>query len=363
MGEQVRAGFAALRAVGVDAKLFDVFRHSERGDPDHRAFVLPHESVSLNDHSVRIFHINGDEVDAVLAALAARAMDFHAGYNIIVPAWELPRYPEAWKCKLALFNEVWAISHFVEDSLKASGVSSRHAGQAVEKTYPTLHSRKHFSIRESAFVILNFFDTKSFPARKNPEAVLDLYRRIRKARPYDDIQLVLKMRDGETSAEDAASLSEIPREVRLISTNLSSQAAYSLISACDCFASLHRAEGYGRGLAEAMWLGRLALGTGWSGNCDYMRADNSLLVDYTLVPVKEDEYPHFAGQLWAEPDIDHAEFLLKGALDDGQHSSSLRRRARLGALMNCGNRAVGLRLLPHVNAAVARGHVALIDAA
>jgi hypothetical protein len=354
MGEQVRAGFAALRSVGIHAKFFDVFRHSERSDPDIRTLVIPHETVTLNDHPVRIFHINGDEVDAVLAALVARGMDFHAGYNIIVPAWELPKYPEAWKSKLDLFNEVWAISHFVEDSLKAVGTSSCHVGQAVEKIYPTLHGRKQFGIRESAFVLLNFFDTKSFPARKNPEAVLNLYRRIRKARPYDDIQLVLKMRDGETTAEDAAILSEIPREVRLISTNLSSQAAYSLIAACDCFASLHRAEGYGRGLAETMWLGRLALGTGWSGNTDYMRHDNSLLINYALVPVNEGEYPHSAGQFWAEPDLDHAEFLLKRALDDGKLAASLYRRARLSALMDCSNRAVGLRLLPNVNAALAR---------
>ena len=70
--------------------------------------------------------------------------------------------------------------------------------------------------------------------------------------------------------------------------------------------SLHRAEGFGRGLGEAMALGRLALGTGWSGNVDFMTEKNSLLVRHRMVKLKRDEYPHWQGQSWAEPDLDHA---------------------------------------------------------
>jgi hypothetical protein len=360
MGEQARAGFAAIRAVGVEAKFYDVFRYAERTDPDFRFVVLPNESSDLNKHPVRIFHINGDEVDAVTEALAARGDEFQGGYNIIVPAWELPTYPAAWKAQLEAFDEIWAISYFVKAALEAAGLSSHHVGQAVEKSFPTLLGRKYFGIRESAFVILNFFDTQSFSSRKNPRAILELFRRIRKARPYDDIQLVLKMRAGDTATPEGNNVlgAEIPNEVRVITENLSSHETYSLISACDCFGSLHRAEGFGRGMAEAMWLGRLALATNWSGNCDYMEKTNSLLVDYNLIDIKSGEYLHADGQQWADPDIDHAEFLLRAAIDDPDYAASLRNQGRIAALSKCSNRAVGLRMLSRLTSASARGRQA-----
>ena len=62
----------------------------------------------------------------------------------------------------------------------------------------------------------------------------------------------------------------------------------SLIKACDCFVSLHRSEGFGLGPAEAMSLGKPAIITNWSGNVDYMTADNSIAIDYKLVKLGQD---------------------------------------------------------------------------
>ena len=356
MGEQVRAGFSALAAVGIDARFYDVFRHSERSDLDFRRLVSPNEVQHLDNHAVRIFHVNGDEVDPVCAALAERGVDFRSAYNIIVPVWELPVYPKVWKSKLAMFDEIWAPSHFVRQSLDAAGLSSHHVGQAVEKYYPILFGRRYFGIRESAFVVLNFFDTKSYPKRKNPEAVLELYHHIRKSLPFDDIQFVLKMRAGDADVADVESVmkASVPRDVHVLTGNLTSQEAFSLLSAVDCFASLHRSEGFGRGLAEAMWLGRLALGTGWSGNRDYMSEGNSLMVDFRLIDVNKGDYPQADGQQWAEPDIDHAVFLLKSVINDPARGRAISRQARIAAILNCSNRSVGLRMAARLSGAKAR---------
>ncbi len=69
----------------------------------------------------------------------------------------------------------------------------------------------------------------------------------------------------------------------------------SLVKLCDCFLSLHRSEGFGRGLAEAMYLGKPVIATGYSGNLDFTNDHNSCLVDYRLIPVREDEYPFAKG--------------------------------------------------------------------
>src|SRR5262249_11849697 len=147
--------------------------------------------------------------------------------------------------------------------------------------------RKYFGIRESAFVILHFFDLSSYTSRKNPDAVLTMFKAIRQKREFDDIQLVLKVKEGDKDAgEWLRRIGDQAPEAHLISRPLTALETKSLINACDCFVSLHRSEGFGRGTGEAMFLGRLAMATAWSGNLDYMTNENSLLVDYGLVPVQ-----------------------------------------------------------------------------
>src|SRR5205809_1124893 len=93
MGEQMRSHIAACQSVHLPHRVVDIFRYARRDDPDHRKLVEPVEGAA-GDGSLRLFHVNGDEVETVLEAFAARGGDFADGYNIIVPAWELPRYPE-----------------------------------------------------------------------------------------------------------------------------------------------------------------------------------------------------------------------------------------------------------------------------
>ena len=74
----------------------------------------------------------------------------------------------------------------------------------------------------------------------------------------------------------------------------------------DAYVSLHRAEGFGLGLAESMRIGKPVIATAWSGNMEFMTAENSCLVGYRMISVGEGEYPHHAGQRWAEPDVECA---------------------------------------------------------
>jgi glycosyltransferase involved in cell wall biosynthesis len=126
---------------------------------------------------------------------------------------------------------------------------------------------------------------------------------------------------------------------------LSALETRSLINACDCFVSLHRAEGFGRGAGEAMFLGRLALATGWSGNMDYMTAENALVVDHGLVPVPDGAYPHSEGQSWAEPDVAHAATLVQRVIADPVEARRIAANGRRTVRLNYADRPVGLRIL------------------
>ena len=348
MGEQLRSHIAALASVHAKFGVHDIFRFSTRADPAHAALLRGREVEEVGP-GVRIFHLNGDEVENARAAFAKRGFDWEAGRNIIVPAWELPVYPAEWVPALREFDEVWALSDFIRQSLAASGVESHLVGQSVEPSPGPLLPRRHFGIRESAFVLLHFLDLSSWATRKNPQAALDLFRRLREADPFADIQLVLKVKQGEFGAEDWAreflAQNGASGQILLIDRPLDSMGVRSLIAACDCFVSLHRAEGFGRGLGEAMALGRLALGTDWSGCRDFLTVETGLPVRYSLVPVGEGEYPHGEGQVWAEADVADAVAKIAPFIGDPTRGRALALRGQASVLQHHGMRAVGLRML------------------
>ena len=353
MGEQLRSHIAALATMQADFGVYDIFRFASRADPAHAALIGGREVETVPD-GVRIFHLNGDEIDNAKAAFAKCGFDWDTGRNIAVPAWELPIYPAEWADKLRGFDEVWALSGFIRQALAAAGIMSHLVGQSVEPPPGPLLPRRHFGIRESALVLLHFFDISSWASRKNPGAVLDLFRRLREAEPFADIQLVLKVKQGEFGAEDWArdflAKHGASGQILLIDRPLDSLGVRSLIAACDCFVSLHRAEGFGRGLGEAMALGRLALGTDWSGNTDFLTESTGLPVGYRLVPVGEGEYPHGDGQVWAEADIGDAVAKLAPVLADPSRGRQLARNGQAAVLRGFGNRAVGLRMWERIEA-------------
>jgi hypothetical protein len=348
MGEQLRSYIAACQSVHLTFKVLDIFRFAARSDPSHCNLVERFE-IDAPPGGLRIFHVNGDEVAQAIKAFERRGGDFANGYNIIVPAWELPKYPVKWAKQLRKFNEVWALSHFIEKSLTTAGISSTYIGQPIEVPVGYFFPRKYFGIRESAFVLLHFLDLSSFSSRKNPEAVLSMFESLRQRREFSDIQLILKAKNGDADAEDW--LLPIRRrvpEAHLLAKPMSALETRSLINCCDCFVSLHRAEGFGRCTGEAMFLGRLALATSWSGNLDYMTKENSLLVDHKLVPVGAREYPFGKGQVWAEADVGHAVDLLDSAIRDPAWARTVAATGRRDVRLNHGFRAVGLRVLDRV---------------
>ena len=90
----------------------------------------------------------------------------------------------------------------------------------------------------------------------------------------------------------------------------------SMINQSHCYVSLHRAEGLGFGMAEAMFLGKPVIATNYSGNLEFMSKNNSLLVKYKLIKIKKNDYIHRKNQYWADPDKNHAAYLMKKIRED-----------------------------------------------
>jgi glycosyltransferase involved in cell wall biosynthesis len=311
--------------------------------------ILPQISSHPSD-KVNIFVINVDEIKPTVDRLGAIPRN---AYNIIYPAWELSRCPLQWSQELEVFNELWAPSEFVKNAF--STVFSKPIfilPHPVEIKLKYLLNRDYFRLPNFPYLFLFFFDFRSFIDRKNPYAVIDAFEKAFKARPLKDMRLVIKI-NGEKSSDlaqkrfkeliERINSSKLNRKIILLEQTLDEIETKSLIRACDCFVSLHRSEGFGLGPAEAMFLGKPVIATYYSGNCDFMTSENSLPVDYRLIPVKEGQYPNWENQEWADPDIDQAAHLMIRLLDNSQLNEEIGRRASKSIRLQLSNIRVGFQ--------------------
>lgn len=342
-GEDVRSAYRALQEVGIAARLLDL--HGQVS-PDRQARHEFGDALATQPSGLNLYFINGDEVEGALARLGG--LPAHAR-NILYPAWELPTYPEKWHPWLALFDEIWAPSRFIARSL-----ANFHARPVHLRSLPCqvrltrLYDRRHFGIPDGAYCFLFFFDFKSFVCRKNPFAAIDAFCNVLQARPTADTRLIIK---AHGASEDADSeqvkqirqLANIQPRVMLIEGTMSDEETKNLVRLADCFVSLHRAEGFGRGMAEAMSLAKPVIATAYSGNMDFMNPENAFCVDYALTAVREGEYPEWEGQSWADPDVDQAAQHMASLVDDPALGRSMGRAARRDALLSLGYLASGLR--------------------
>jgi glycosyltransferase involved in cell wall biosynthesis len=185
-----------------------------------------------------------------------------------------------------------------------------------ELTIAKDRGRSFFGLPEDRFLFLFMFDFMSILERKNP---LGLFEAFRKAfKPRDKTTLVLKISHAESQPLEFRKFEEAAKglNVKIIKGVLSRIEINSLLNACDCYVSLHRSEGFGLTMAEAMSLGKPVIATAYSGNMDFMSPSNSFLVNHRLVKLEQDYPPYQKGAMWAEPDNDHAAELMRRVVRD-----------------------------------------------
>ncbi len=341
-----RCSFASFRAVGVETHVLDVWRTTKPG-PGY-ADIAHHSTRKMADFN--LFHLNGDEIEPALERLGGLRGDTR---NAICPMWELPRYPGEWARQLERFDEVWAGSRFIADAITPTvSIPVVHMPLATQVTQLRLRGRRFFAIPEHAYAFLFLFDLRSYAERKNPFGVIEAFSRFLSRRPGAQACLVVKVHGTTKAPEQAAELIQrigaLGTRAVLIDRLMDEDEVHTLIYDCDAFVSLHRAEGYGLGLAEAMCLGKPVVATAYSGNLDFMNESVAHLVPYSLVPVPAGAYPHWESQEWADPDIDAAARAMVELYDAQEAGRQLGRRASQHMQAQFSFRAAGLRYVARV---------------
>ena len=280
------------------------------------------------------YPINVIEVAPDFTPLVLRSIDRRltkGSYNILRTFWELPAAPRAWRSMLTGIQEIWAPNSFVANAFRDifSGPMTvvPHAVNVEEGPYPT---RDHFGMEPGRFYFIFTFDYFSSPYRKNPLGVLEAFQ---SAFPQgnENVGLVIKsigrVDHYEPIRKRIREVAALDRRIMLIEKSLSRPEVLGLINSSDCYVSLHRSEGFGSGMAEAMSLGKIVIGTNFSGNADFLTETTGVPIPFTLRPVLHHEYPWSSGQVWAEPDLQAASIAMRAVL---QSTDLVRQRAEAG---------------------------------
>ncbi|MEB3354485.1 MAG: glycosyltransferase, partial [Cyanobacteriota bacterium] len=250
-------------------------------------------------------------------------------YTLAAWPWETDQWPEAWLPLLEVADELWPASRFTaaaqQPAAVAAGLPVTLMPMAAELEQPgrfrnpeaRRQARQRHGLPLEAVLFAAAFDHNSTALRKNPIGALEAFQRafpVGAGGLSDQVALMIKTfppkRPGGEWRWLQARAAEDPR-IHLVVACLEREELLALYGCCDAFVSLHRSEGFGRNLAEALQLGLEVVATDYSGNTDFCLGPQAWPVGWRRVPVPPGGYPNADGHHWAEPDGDHAAELLR----------------------------------------------------
>lgn len=293
----------------------------ERDIPFVIVNVKPGQEISQGDRSLEAWVSDEPKYAVNIICLTALEMLrvfleqgrrlFSGRYNIGYWPWELSSWPENWTHTFCLVDEIWCSSQHTFWAIDpVSAVPVKHMPMAVwiNANIPSVvDSREKFKLPLDSFIFIFSFDGNSSAYRKNPAAVLNAFISAFKEE-HKQVFLVIKaMRATQGPVWDQiVAAAKEDKRIKIIDAVLAKEEVVSLYNACNCFVSLHRAEGFGRGIAEALLLGMDVIATNYGGNRDFCIGEGAYLIPYKMISVGSDEYVEAVGQRWADPEVEIA---------------------------------------------------------
>ena len=259
-------------------------------------------------HGFEIVAVNADELPDFVERLGE---DYFDGPRIGIWGWETNSIPARWQRAFALVEEIWVYSRFMAENIGAQApVPVIALPPPVQR--PAQPSAPLRLGVPDGFLFLFVFDYLSTVQRKNPVGMIEAFKQA--FAPGEGPQLLIKTINAPLrplSEEELLWAAHGREDIHVLDRSLSTSELNGLMAGCDCYVSLHRAEGFGLTLAEAMAIGKPAIATGYSGNVDFMNDANSYLVEYEIARVGPECEIYPPEGEWAEPSIEHAARLMR----------------------------------------------------
>lgn len=314
LAESARMYARALIDAGIPVALHDIDLDLPHGWDDRSLESwIGHEMP----HPISIIFVNPDYLHQALEKIGDANRS--GRYLIACWFWELEQIPGNWLSAIEHVDEIMVATRFIGDAFRqVTDKPILRVPLPLSEVSDSGLQREDFDLREGRFTFLCTFDFNSWIERKNPFAVVDAFLQ---AFPEqrDDVCLLVKSINGFRHPECFRHLLDMVRgDARIVVRDDVIDIAHvrSLQRCCDAFVSLHRAEGFGLGLAESMLAGKPVIATNWSGNLEFMDETNSCLVGYRLIPVQNGQYPGADGQQWADANVDEAANWMRRLADE-----------------------------------------------
>ena len=342
LGAAARGYAQALGAAGVPVSTVSVPLHhlalpmelaAEYGR--HRFEDLVHEGR----HGFEIVAVNADELPDFVERLGD---DYFQGPKIGIWGWEIDTIPPRWRRAFALVQEIWVYSDFMAQNIGAVAPVPTIALPPPVQPPAKPAAPERLGLPDDRFLFLFVYDYLSTIQRKNPVGLIEAFKRAFK--PGEGPQLLLKTINGPLrplAEEEVLWAAHGRPDIHVIDRSFSSAQLNGLMAGCDCYVSLHRSEGFGLTMAEAMAIGKPVIGTGYSGNLDFMNEQNSYLVEYELGRVGPDCEIYPPEGSWAKPSVEHAAELMRRVLERPEEAAAIGARAREDVVRELSPQATG----------------------
>ena len=324
LGQSCRLVASALDKTGFPLSIYKYEQLGAEGQGDHSwenrlSKELPYD--------VNLIHINPHELG--LAFIQQDASVWNYRYNIGYWLWELEEFPDEWTPCFQCLDEIWTPSEFICNAIrKKTTLPVRCMPYHVDVSIGTIYEREHFGIPEDKFLYLMMYDQSSCMERKNPIGVLNAFKKAFD-KQNQSVGLVIKINNPTPeSRKQIRSVLDGYTNVYLIEETLSRDEVNSLTKCVDVVVSLHRAEGFGLVLAEAMLLGTPTVATNWSSNTEFMNENVACMVDYELITIEKDMPPFKAGNRWADANLDQAVGYMRKLYEDKEYYEMIRNNAK-----------------------------------
>lgn len=321
ISEAARANFTALK----DSS----FTLNQVNYTESEKLLIRKDDNLVNEISgniINIYHININDIPCFLLNNTIPTAS-HI-YNIAYWAWEFNKLPEEFIDLLYMFDEIWVPSSFCQNVFSSYSfkpvIKIPHLIEVIE----TDESISGLEL-QNKFIFLSIFDSLSTPERKNTNGLIECFLESFQNNP--NIVLVLKTVNLEKNKRLHKELTEKTKNhnsIIIINENYSKKKLTQLIDDCHCYVSLHRAEGFGLTLAEAMLRKKIVIGTGYSGNLEFMNNQNSFLINYELMTKDKDSGFIKKGYQYAEPDIENSKKILRYVHDNYKNIGEIQKNAK-----------------------------------
>jgi glycosyltransferase involved in cell wall biosynthesis len=346
LGRSARLCHDALKAMGLPVHGIDLTTALYQS-PTLTEFSFA-DGRELEGQGTLILHVNAPLVPLAMLAAGRRAI---RGKRIIgYWAWELEHAPADWNAGVAHVHEIWTPSRF-----SAAAMVPVAGGKPVHVVPHPVAIDPPAEVPATApapgiFTVLSVFDATSSLARKNPLGAVAAFRL---AFPDDpDVRLVLKTANLARAGEAAGPLlaaADADHRIRLVDAEVSESGMSQLFADCDVLLSLHRSEGFGLTLAEAMLHGLPVVATCWSGEADFLTRDIGFPVSHGFIAAHDPQGTYdLPGQRWADPSLDEAADALRRLRADPALRRGLGKSARARALSLWSTEAYGANVLQAV---------------